>query len=202
MARPGRRVGSVGEKSREMLIEAAIMEFSKHGYHGTKISEIVKRAGLSQPSFYLYFESKEAIFKELEGLFLSRLHDLVDKSRLEPGIEVNDLKNRIKGSLQSLFEFFQENQDLTRIGLYISAESQAIKEGVAQRITDNLLAEQATGYFRRNVDMSFVALSLVGVIWHVTETLLLTERSHPESIASKIVDLMLYGLYRDDSRMV
>ena len=202
MARPGRRVGAVGEKSRELIIEAAIREFSQHGYHKTKISSIVSEVGLTQPSFYLYFESKEAIFKELENLFQSRLQDLTKKSRLELGIHFNELSTRIRESLKNIFQFFLENKDLTRIGLFISPESKLIKEKFTIQITENLLAEQSAGYFRTNVDMGFVAKSLVGVIMHVTESLLLSGQKDPESLAAQIVDLFLNGLSSNSEKII
>ncbi|MBP1930193.1 TetR/AcrR family transcriptional regulator [Ammoniphilus resinae] len=194
MARPGRRMGAVGEKSRELIITAATREFSQHGYHKAKISSIVSKVGLTQPSFYLYFESKEAIFKELENLFQSRLQDLTKKSRLGVGIHFNELSTRIRESLKNIFEFFLENKDLTRIGLFISPESKQIKEKFTIQITENLLAEQSAGYFRSNVDMAFVAESLVGVIMQITESLLLSGQKDPENLAAQIVDLFLYGL--------
>src|ERR1700728_5511117 len=54
-----------GERSRARLIEAAIEEFAANGYHGAKISDIVARAGLTQPSFYMYFVNKDAIYDYL-----------------------------------------------------------------------------------------------------------------------------------------
>ncbi|MGD6897657.1 TetR/AcrR family transcriptional regulator [Bacillus infantis] len=51
------------------------------------MSTIVKKARLTQPSFYLYFPSKEAIFHELIMEFQQRLSNLTEASRIEPGVE-------------------------------------------------------------------------------------------------------------------
>ena len=72
MAR-GRKVNSNGERSKQLLLEKAIELFSIHGYHETKISDIVKAANLTQPTFYLYFQSKDKLFNDLNEEFTNNL---------------------------------------------------------------------------------------------------------------------------------
>ena len=73
MAR-GRRVNSSGERSKQLLLKKAIELFSTHGYHQTKISDIVKAANVTQPTFYLYFQSKESLFNDLNEQFRNDLY--------------------------------------------------------------------------------------------------------------------------------
>ena len=47
---------------REEILEAALEEFSRKGYSGTKISDIVKRAGISQGLIYHYYKSKDELY--------------------------------------------------------------------------------------------------------------------------------------------
>ena len=68
MAR-GRKVNSNGERSKQLLLEKAIELFSTHGYHETKISDIVTAADVTQPTFYLYFKSKDKLFFDLNEGF-------------------------------------------------------------------------------------------------------------------------------------
>ncbi|MEM7431135.1 MAG: TetR/AcrR family transcriptional regulator [Pseudomonadota bacterium] len=45
-------------------IAAAAMEaFAEHGYAGTKVADVAKRAGVSKGLMYLYFKTKEELFK-------------------------------------------------------------------------------------------------------------------------------------------
>src|SRR6476660_8397026 len=126
MSNRGRKKGASGEQSRTLLLSIAAEEFANKGYHVTKISTLVKRAGLTQPTFYLYFKSKEAIFQELIDLFIKGLSDLTNESRLEPGIDFNSLPLRITKGLTGVLTFFSENQNLTRIGFFNSVESAEI----------------------------------------------------------------------------
>ncbi len=56
---------SQSEKTKSKLISSAKKIFSEKGYYDTKVSDIVKEAGVAQGTFYLYFKSKEEIFKEI-----------------------------------------------------------------------------------------------------------------------------------------
>ena len=194
MSNRGRKKGASGEQSRALLLTIAAEEFAQKGYYETKISTLVQRAGLTQPTFYLYFKSKEAIFQELIDLFIKGLSDLTTESRLEPGIDFNSLPLRITKGLSGIFTFFSENQNLTRIGFFNSLESEEIKKQLALQIRDNLISEVNNGYFQTEMDMSLVAEILIGAIERLTLTKLFPGIKKPEEIASEIVHLFLKGM--------
>ena len=194
MSNRGRKKGASGEQSRALLLTIAAEEFAQKGYYETKISTLVQRAGLTQPTFYLYFKSKEAIFQELIDSFIKGLSDLTTESRLEPGIDFNSLPLRITKGLSGIFTFFSENQNLTRIGFFNSLESEEIKKQLALQIRDNLISEVNNGYFQTEMDMSLVAEILIGAIERLTLTKLFPGIKEPEEMASEIVHLFLNGM--------
>ena len=194
MSNRGRKKGASGEQSRALLLTIAAEEFAQKGYYETKISTLVQRAGLTQPTFYLYFKSKEAIFQELIDSFIKGLSDLTTESRLEPGIDFNSLPLRITKGLSGIFTFFSENQNLTRIGFFNSLEAEEIKKQLALQIRDNLISEVNNGYFQTEMDMSLVAEILIGAIERLTLTKLFPGIKEPEEIASEIVHLFLNGM--------
>ncbi|NLW23232.1 MAG: TetR/AcrR family transcriptional regulator [Tissierellia bacterium] len=53
------------EDKRENIIRSAIEEFSKYGYHGTRMENIAKRAGIGKGTIYGYFDSKKTLFYEM-----------------------------------------------------------------------------------------------------------------------------------------
>lgn len=194
MSNRGRKKGASGEQSRALLLTIAAQEFAQKGYYETKISTLVQRAGLTQPTFYLYFKSKEAIFQELIDSFIKGLSDLTTESRLEPGIDFNSLPLKITKGLSGIFTFFSENQNLTRIGFFNSLQSEEIKKQLALQIRDNLISEVNNGYFQTEMDMSLVAEILIGAIERLTLTKLFPGIKEPEEIASEIVHLFLKGM--------
>lgn len=54
-----------GQRTRRKLLDAAERIFAEVGYHEASIVKITEAAGVGQGTFYLYFESKKAIFDEV-----------------------------------------------------------------------------------------------------------------------------------------
>jgi AcrR family transcriptional regulator len=51
-----------GEITRERLLDVALDQFVRHGFHGTSMRQIADAAGLAVGGIYNHFSSKEAIF--------------------------------------------------------------------------------------------------------------------------------------------
>ncbi|MEQ6854290.1 TetR/AcrR family transcriptional regulator [Lysinibacillus capsici] len=194
MAERGRPKGASGEESRALLLEIAAKEFAQHGYHKTKVSTIVKSASLSQPTFYLYFKNKEAIFEELENLFHLRMMDLVKKSRLQPALEQTSVRARIIYNVKEILAFFAKNPNLTRIGFYLSTKADEIKAQIVNQIKENLDYEVDAGYFRKDLDTHIVSESLIGIIERLTFVQLLPKQKKPEELAQHIANLLIDGM--------
>src|SRR4051794_38341119 len=47
------------------IVDAALEVFAEHGLAAARIEDIAKRAGLSKGTIYLYFPTKEALFREV-----------------------------------------------------------------------------------------------------------------------------------------
>ncbi len=50
---------------RQEIIETAVRLFRKHGYENTRIEDIVQVLEISQPTFFRYFPSKDAVLREV-----------------------------------------------------------------------------------------------------------------------------------------
>src|ERR1700752_312929 len=50
---------------REQIIETALRLFRKQGYENTRIDDIVKILEISQPTFFRYFPSKDAVLRDV-----------------------------------------------------------------------------------------------------------------------------------------
>ena len=51
------------QEARGRIVEAALAVFSEKGYHQTTMDDIARRLGVSKGALYLYFASKEELFK-------------------------------------------------------------------------------------------------------------------------------------------
>lgn len=52
------------------ILAAALKTFSSKGFAATKLDEVAKEAGVSKGTLYLYFESKESLFKAVVTEFV------------------------------------------------------------------------------------------------------------------------------------
>ncbi|MEK4128714.1 TetR/AcrR family transcriptional regulator [Solibacillus sp. FSL W8-0474] len=184
MAR-GRRVNSSGEKSKKLLLEKAIELFSTYGYHQTKISDIVRAANLTQPTFYLYFQSKETLFNDLNEQFQNELIDLFSNSSSEVTNE-NYATEIIQKNLKKIFDYFMKNPNLTKIGFYDAEQSTAVKQMLVSKL-ENVINNNLNEYpVAKHVNATVLAESLIGSMERLTLTNLLTNKTNPEQLAQDI----------------
>ncbi|GAB4359304.1 MAG: TetR/AcrR family transcriptional regulator [Oricola sp.] len=73
------------------LIEAGLAEFAEKGFAATRMEDIAARADVVKGTIYLYFENKEALFRE------------AIRSRIEPAIaDMQSIVDRWPGDTESL----------------------------------------------------------------------------------------------------
>ena len=60
-----RELRAQGRETVRKLLEAGTIEFEERGFNGVRVDDVVKRAGISHGTFYLYFANKEDLFKAL-----------------------------------------------------------------------------------------------------------------------------------------
>lgn len=66
-------------EKKQIIIEAALDEFTELPFNEASITSIVKKAGISRGSFYQYFESKENLYRYLVNyLYLKHRKDLLN----------------------------------------------------------------------------------------------------------------------------
>jgi len=153
-----------GEVTRQRLLEHACREFARLGFHSTKVSNIVKASGLSQPTFYIYFDSKEAAYEELVHEFRRRLRIITKDLLIQKPIGGEALVKSLQFSFISFLSFLAEDPDLTEIGLFQPPGCTETKASLAVWIADNIAQEQELRVFSKDVDALTVARCFVGMI--------------------------------------
>ena len=61
---------------RELVLQAAVVEFAVHGMAGTSTEDVAKRAGISQPYLFRLFPTKKALFLALVERCFRRVEDI------------------------------------------------------------------------------------------------------------------------------
>ena len=100
-----------GQKTQARLLEAAEVEFGERGFHEAAITGITQRAGVALGTFYVYFDSKEEIFRAL----VAHMGHLTRTFIAE---RVGATPNRIAAErlgLEAFIEFARRHKNLYRI---------------------------------------------------------------------------------------
>ena len=58
-------VGVRGARTRQAILQGALICFEKKGFHATNVEDIAAEVGVSRATLYQYFESKEQLFVDL-----------------------------------------------------------------------------------------------------------------------------------------
>ena len=188
MAR-GRKVNSNGERSKQLLLEKAVELFSTHGYHETKISDIVTAANVTQPTFYLYFKSKDKLFNDLNedfkknllSIFSGKL-DSLSSGKITP-------REFIYESIENAFNYFDENPNLTKIGFFDSQSASELKDQIVELYIKTLKNEQGKLILHNEVGIDTLAHSILGSIERLTLKYILTKQQSPQKLANDIVNI-------------
>ena len=68
-----RELRAQGRETVRKLLEAGMIEFEERGFGGVRVDDVVKRAGISHGTFYLYFANTLDLFR---ALLRDALHDM------------------------------------------------------------------------------------------------------------------------------
>jgi len=166
---------------------------SAKGYHGTKIVDIARTAGVGVGTFYLYYPTKEALFLELVEDTVARLKIELDAVRLQVADPVEQSRTRTL----TFLGFAQENRELFRIVFGHGASFHDVvrhcQEGFIRDLHEIIAGAIAGGAFRQGNAMvwaqAVIGMSLQVVSWWIEQ-----DNVPIEDVAAALTDLTLHGM--------
>ena len=99
---------------RNQVIAAARERFSKHGLAGTTMEGIAQAAGVAKGTVYLYYKSKEEIFRQILDEDLAYLHDETVPLIGGPG----DIEQKLGAFFQGVLGFFDRKKDFCEHAIF------------------------------------------------------------------------------------
>jgi len=107
------RAQRLRESRRAAVLTVSRRIFSQKGYHATSINDIIEAADIARGTFYLYFESKRAIFDELLDDLVTTLQAQVKRIDVGPGAPppVEQMNATVDRVLKTLLD----NREIARI---------------------------------------------------------------------------------------
>ncbi len=70
------------------MVEAARRVFRRKGYSATSVTDIIKEVGVSQGTFYLYFDGKEAVFDAVAEAIVLEGYEVIKGIVTQEGLSV------------------------------------------------------------------------------------------------------------------
>ena len=197
-----RRAEEQRELRRRQILDAALTVFAEKGYHGTAVSDLVEAAGVARGTFYLYFDAKETIFRELLDDLLTTLRTSVR------GVDVTgaqgSMEDQLVAIVAGILRATESNRPLTRIifreavGLdgEIDRRLRAFYEELFGYIALSLQVGEAVGLVRALLARSLVATCVLGSLRAVVERYVVDADGPFDviSVARGVVDVALRGV--------
>ncbi|MFJ1760863.1 TetR/AcrR family transcriptional regulator [Amycolatopsis sp. NPDC088138] len=183
------------ERTRRLIVDAAVAEFAQHGYAGARTSTIAARAGVNQQLISYYFDGKEGLYqaiserwREREGELLHEKGSLAEQIRL---YALEALKNPEGVRLMAWggLEYSGPETDYDH----------APRSERLQRNVDQFRALQAEGKLAPEVDPACLTIMLMGAAMatttlpHVIEGLCRADPRSPEFIEHYAEQMVVLG---------
>lgn len=172
----------------QQIVAVAVSEFAERGYARASMVEIARRAGISKPLVYQYFESKD-------GLYLACLHHVAGGllARLDAAeLEVDDTVASRIHPLRAVFEALEPQRDAWRLlydttlpaGGPIPAAAAAYQARTAE-----LAASGSERFLRaRGLRNAADASALTAVWMGLVNSLVQWWLDHPEESAADMIE--------------
>ena len=191
-------MNKVKSKKYELFLDAAIALIEENGFDNTTVSQIVKRAGLAQGTFYLYFSSKAAL---APGIAERILQDAMARGEKQGLKQATQSKAFFRGLIELVFEITEKYQQIitflySGMSYYHSLESwEAIYDPYYLWLEERFVKYQKTGELRRTMETSTMVQFTLGIIEHSAETFYLFKRENGDvkKIKEDLLEYILSG---------
>lgn len=193
------------------ILEAALAVFAERGYAATRMEDIAKHAGVTKGTIYLYFDSKDAVFRSLIQESIGTTIDglLAAASRYEGSS--SELLRRVLRSIGS-FICASDRVVLPKIILAEAGNFPALAEFYRREVVDKGLAllqsvisrGVARGEFRAiapaHAARLCIAPLLLAAIWRTTFSKFDSAPYDLEGLIEAHIDVLLRGLSAENGK--
>lgn len=184
---------------RTAILDAAVVEIARRGFHQTTVAMIARRAGVADGTIYLYFSNKDEIllslFERAMGRFISEGREQVDQeaSAIDKLRRIVELHLTLVGQDRDLAimtqvelrhsTHFMDQLSRNQVGDYLAILGEVVAQG------------QAEGSFRKNLDPVFAAKAIFGVLDEMATDWVLSQRNKRlEGQVGAVAEFLLGGL--------
>jgi AcrR family transcriptional regulator len=185
----------------QKIIKTAMHIFAKKGYHETSIRDIIKKAGIKQPTLYYHFGCKEDLYKAILETTFEELYKALEIALKKS----KGVKEKLKTLIHLYFSFTKQKPDLGAC-IYSAFFSipraieikkiQALLDKNREIITEVMIQAKEEGMIRKNIDMNILTYSFMGLInIYISRYLIKGDIELDENLERKILEIFLKGTH-------
>jgi AcrR family transcriptional regulator len=154
---------------RSRIIQVATRMFGVRGYGSTSMREVVEACGVTKPTLYYHFGSKEGLFVATANAHLVAL-DQLTKDALASG---STLRERLEALLIANVEFAAAQPDVVR---FLMTSVHQVEHGQPQidlmsvdatlirHLAEGFVEAKRTGEIAVSIDVPLAVISFLGVV--------------------------------------
>ncbi|MGE6552320.1 TetR family transcriptional regulator [Bacillus mycoides] len=185
---------------KEKIVYAAIEVFQEKGVEKTKISDIVKLAGIAQGTFYLYFPSKLSVMPAIAEVMVEKMI-LAVKEKVQ-----NDspFSSKVEQVIDAVFNFIAEYREIQALMYAGLASTEHIKEWEAVYeplyiwLSDFLSEAKESGEIRDSVHAERTAKLFIALVESAAEQVYLYDHKDDEQVElqkTEVLDFLTHALH-------
>jgi AcrR family transcriptional regulator len=193
------------EARREEILDAALEVFGEQGFARARLEDVAQRAGVSKGTLYLYFDSKEKLFREM--VRAKAVAALLEGAAFVQSF-TGPSRDLLVAFLERKYRVLRE-QNLSRISRLVQSELGNFPELAhfythevvlpARRLVESILARGvASGEFRADMH-AFASRAIPMLLTHATQTQCFFHRFDPEALSDEetlagVIDFCVHGV--------
>lgn len=163
---------------KEAILYAAVDLMGEKGFDKTSVSEIVKKAGVAQGTFYLYFQSKSEL---VLGIASHIIEEILREAHELPIYEETPLKGFINLLIELMYNQTLKHKKL--IGFIYSGtayfssfrEWEKLYIPYYEWVREHLATYQEIGLLKSGYDLNYLSNLIIGLLEHGAEQVYLME---------------------------
>jgi AcrR family transcriptional regulator len=194
-----RELRAQGRETVRKLLEAGLVEFEERGFSGVRVDDVVRRAGISHGTFYLYFANKEDLFQALQR---DVLHDMEIVAGDFPIVTSDETGLRVlRQWVRQFFAAYSTHSTVLRTLSSANAPGEVFSDGLqlffslTEAMTTGMTASAAAAG-RHQEQPELTAFACLMMLERVNFVLSTEVQLPTEEMADRIADIMFaaFGL--------
>ncbi|MBV8759618.1 MAG: TetR family transcriptional regulator [Deltaproteobacteria bacterium] len=183
---------------RRQIIESAKAVFAEAGYHGASIHAIIERAQIARGTFYLYFESKAAVFDSILDEAMRELRGRIKRIDVETPNAVPP-QQQLREQVIATLDYIVRDRALATLLLSAghTPDAEAAERldqffGEVRALLERAMESGMEIGLLRKVDPQLAAAAMLGMFRGVVEQL--TSQTHLPPIENVVAEVLMIAL--------